>query len=110
MTTSVEHETENLMTCSSCGRGRAPSLAKVEGSADEHVTHAEPTVSVVRGYTVRVLRRKTTPEEAAARRKALAQVLARSLWPERYSGRHEHTVAALDAVGSGSEKLMTKVH
>lgn len=40
---------------------------------------AEAKVSIVRGYTVRVLQKKTTLEDALARRKIIAEILARSL-------------------------------
>jgi Type IV secretion-system coupling protein DNA-binding domain len=106
ISTSVEHEVANLSKCAGLGfahllfitqekRKRdavARAAADVLGDcaflalAPEDIVSALDALaapppaaeSVVRGYTVRVSRQRITPEEALARRKAVARVIARS--------------------------------
>ena len=107
ITTSVEHELENLAKCAALPLTQLLFVAK-EKSKRERVARAavgllagRPFVavgpeeialaldaltpapaqaeSVVRGYTVRVSRQQLTPESVLAKRRAVAEVIARSL-------------------------------
>lgn len=101
-------KTARATVCASCGCGVALSIGKtgVQGthalaagsgqvsltargvrSSDEELTNSlddgngelGPTVSVVRGYTVRVRPKRISRDEACERRKILAAVMARAM-------------------------------
>lgn len=105
VSTSVEHEIENLKKCAGLDYTRMLFIAKALSKRDRVATAAKTIVgdrpfaavapeglaeyfdrmtlpmeaasSTVRGYSVRVSRTRVTPEDALAKRKAVAGVLAR---------------------------------
>ena len=109
ITTSVEHEIANLGKCAGLGFTRMLFIAKepkkrervraasaavlpscpVDAIAPDDILSAldtlapstAPTETTVRGYTVRVSRQQLTPSDVAAKRKAVAGVIVRSLKP-----------------------------
>ena len=109
ITTTADHEIENLKKCAGLGFTRVLFVAKEKSkrervaefarkvmgdtqfdaiapedivpTLDALATPLAPTESTVRGYTVRVSRQRLTPEDVAAKRKAVAQVIARSIRP-----------------------------
>ena len=72
--TGVDRLAQQVFAKASGRTGLAPNESLGETQRQE----SEPTLSVVRGYAVRVVRKKTTLSEALDRRKVLAEVLARS--------------------------------
>lgn len=107
ITTDTAHELSNVEKCLSAGFGHVAILcsdprrvsrcrkalselpwatgvrvlepADIAGYLDAFPTPETPAESTVRGYKVRINRQAQTPEEAAERRRMVAQTIARSL-------------------------------